>query len=266
MDEFRAQQILETWRRLGRPGARLVQVALGREGVKTKEQEIRALLAKQTPQQVFAAPYRSLGKAVAPTRNAVWQVDVLDQSSRDAKANDGYRYALVAVDVWSRRVAGVPLRTKTPNEAIRALNEASKQLGGVPRTIATDVGGEFSGAFDGYLKTARVLHLWKDPRHINGLAVVDNAIQRIRVAMGKQLVEGRGVSWVQAFRDAVKALNERPSEHLLGTAPKDSDANAEVTYALDYNAGREIKEQTAYLRRLEDRLRAAGRFRVLVPQ
>ena len=72
-------------------------------------------------------------------------MDILDQTSRDAKVNDGYRYGLVAIDVWSRRVAGVPMRTKTPNEVIRAINEASNQIGGVPKLLATDVGGEFSG-------------------------------------------------------------------------------------------------------------------------
>lgn len=265
MDDFQTQRVIETWKRLGRPGARLVQITLAREGFRAKEQDIRAILAKQTAQQVFTAPYRSLGRIVAPMRNSVWQIDILDQTSRDAKVNDGFRYGLVAVDVWSRRVAGVPMQTKTPNESIRAINEASKQIGGVPRMIASDVGGEFSGSFDTYLQAARVLHVRKDPRHINGLAVVDNAIQRIRVAMGKQMVEGREESWVKAFTDAVKALNERPSDHLYGTAPKDSDANKETTYTLDYNAGREIRDQTAYMNRLEDRLRAAGKFRVLVP-
>ena len=265
MEDLRSQRILETWRRLGRPGARLVQKALAQEGFRAKEQEIRSLLAKQTPNQVFAAPYQSLGRNVAPTRNAVWQVDILDQTSRDAAVNDGYRYGLVAVDIWSRRVAGVPLRTKTPNEAIRAINAASTQIGGVPKIITTDIGGEFSGAFESYLQAAHVLHVRKDPRHINGLAVVDNAIQRIRRAMGKQLVEGKEEPWVKAFTDAVKALNERPSEHLHGAAPKNVE-NDELAYVLDYNAGREIRTQTTYIRQLEDRIRAAGKFRVLLPR
>jgi hypothetical protein len=84
--------------------------------------------------------------------------------------------------------------------------------------------------------------------------------------MGKQLVEKREASWVQAFTDAVKALNERPSEHLYGTAPKNVDGNDELSYTLDYNAGREVRAQSLLMHRLEDRLRAAGKFRVQLPR
>jgi hypothetical protein len=256
--------ILETWQRLGRPGARLVQQALTLEGYKAKEAEVRAVIAKQTETQVFAAPYRSLGRIVAPTKNSRWQVDLIDQTSRNAKANEDFRYALVAVDVWSRRVAGVPMKTKTPDEAIRAINQITGALRGTPQVIETDVGGEWSGRFEAYLQAARVMHIRVSPGHVNGLAVVDNAISRIRRSMGRALVAGREESWVKAFTDAVKALNERPSEHLFGAAPKNADGE-KLGYVLDYNAGLVMRDQTTYMRKLEDRLRAAGKFRVAVP-
>jgi hypothetical protein len=78
-----------------------------------------------------------------------------------------------------------------------------------------------------------VIHIQKDPRHKDGLAVVDATIARLKIIIGKELEETHSRCWVKALPKAVKALNERPHDHLLGAAPVDVDKNPVLRYALD---------------------------------
>ena len=257
--------VLETWKRLGRPGSRILTTALHKKGIGISERVVAAILAQQTSTQAFGPAWKSEGKIVAPEKNSLWQCDILDQTSRNAKVNGGNRFALIVVDVWSRRVGAWPLQTKTPDEVVEALKEAGKTLGGVPKTLETDNGGEFGGSFGALLSTLHILHVIKDPRHLNGLAIVDSAINIIRRIIGKELVDTKGESWVERLKGAVEALNARPLGHLYGASPDETD-NQELTYLLDYNAGKDIAKQTELMTRLRAKLEVVGRFRDLLPR
>jgi hypothetical protein len=187
----------------------------------------------------------------------------LDQTSRDPTKNDGFQYGLVIVDVFTRRVFAWPLRHKVPEETISALKIATRRLGGKPHSIETDVGGEFGGAFDKFLESEGVLHIVRDVRHINALGVVESAISRIRRALRAELLETGRQSWVDAMVSAVEALNRRPLDYLMGERPVDTDA-PDLNFHLGRRAGEAMLEQTGRFLRLEDRLRAAGKYRVLL--
>jgi hypothetical protein len=73
-----------------------------------------------------------------------FQVDLADFSAfRPLSAR---RYALVAVDVFSKALAVVPLRTKTAEATAAALDVVVGRLG-VPIVVMSDSGTEFQGAF-----------------------------------------------------------------------------------------------------------------------
>ena len=51
--------------------------------------------------------------------------------------------------------------------------------------LDTDVGGEFGGVFGAALNAEGIVHIQRDPRHKDSLAVVDSVIARLKQAMGK---------------------------------------------------------------------------------
>jgi hypothetical protein len=70
------------------------------------------------------------------------QVDLGDFQSL-AKENYGFRFMLVAVDVFSRMVFAVPLKTKTAKDIIPAFEEIFNQMPHLPSEIFNDMGLEF---------------------------------------------------------------------------------------------------------------------------
>jgi hypothetical protein len=125
---------------------------LRRLKIKVPEGAVRKLVNSHASAQVFHPAPRSNGHIISFAPHSLYQIDLLDQSGRDPSHNEGYRYGLLVVDVYSRRLAGVLLRSKTPAEAQGAFRRACTVLGGLPKTIQSDEGGEFAGSFDKFLK------------------------------------------------------------------------------------------------------------------
>ena len=94
-----------------RSAAKLKQQA-SLEGVNVTLREAAEAL-KTDLARVFAPKPRSLGKSAAEGPNDRLQFDLIDYSQNTKKGNPN-RYALVGVDVFTRELAAVPLRSKTP--------------------------------------------------------------------------------------------------------------------------------------------------------
>lgn len=70
-----------------------------------------------------------------------WQADLVDMRSY-AKYNDGYKYILTNIDIFSKYAWGIPLKNKTGDELVNAL-KAIFSTNRVPYKFNTDQGTEF---------------------------------------------------------------------------------------------------------------------------
>ena len=60
-----------------------------------------------------------------------------------APDNNGYKYAFVAVDIFTKMLWAVPIKDKQPQESIRAMKEVLEKIG-VPEVIYHDNEGSWS--------------------------------------------------------------------------------------------------------------------------
>lgn len=264
-EDDRREVILQAWRRLGRPGARLVLQQLRRAGHQFSEAQVAAVLRQQTAQQVTGPIWRSPGRILAPGPRSVIQMDIMDNSTKAASMNYGYKYGYVMVDVFTRLVAVYPSRTKTPRDSVNALQAARTIFRGLPKTVQTDAGMEFKGEFAAFCVSNNVLHVVRDLGHRNALGLVDSTIHRLRRAIAKAQIDNAG-GWVMQLRESADALNRRPQRSLFGEAPDDVNQNVRTQYLLEVNQGRDMLGQTRMFQRMQDKLRQAGRFRVAIPR
>ena len=97
-------------------------------------------LEKQKGRQTKA--YKGFNSYVADEPLEEIQIDLAD-FTRSASENDGYRYCLVAVDVFTKILWGVPIKNKQPEECVRAFKEVLDKIG-KPKQIYHDNEGSFS--------------------------------------------------------------------------------------------------------------------------
>ena len=76
--------------------------------------------------------------------NRLWQADLADMQPY-ASQNNGYKYILTVIDVFSRRGWAVGVKSKTVKDIAPAFREIFAQ-GIVPKQVQSDQGMEFESA------------------------------------------------------------------------------------------------------------------------
>ena len=131
------------------------------------------------------------------------QVDLADMSVFSAQP---YRYMLVAIDVFTKKVAAVPLASKTAPAAAAAWNQIVKALG-VPSYVYSDDGSEFKSEFKQKLDYFDV-----DKVVSRGHAYfVERAIRTLKEALLRRISAGLAARnrWHQLLPDVLAQYNGR---------------------------------------------------------
>lgn len=107
------------------------------------------------------------------------QADLID-IQQFKKSNRGYRYILIAIDVFSKMAYAQPLKDKTAKSTTEAMEIIFNQVGQRIRNLQTDDGKEF---FNGLMK--RLLARYEDINHystysVKKASIVERLIRTIK--------------------------------------------------------------------------------------
>lgn len=108
----------------------------------TKEEYLKAVATE------VHAPAKKKFKRLtvrAAFKDQIWSMDLVEMAEW-AASNDGYKYLLNAVDVFTRYAFSQPLKTKTAAETFAAFQKILKTSGRTPHKIWVDQGAEFYNA------------------------------------------------------------------------------------------------------------------------
>jgi transposase InsO family protein len=112
---------------------------------KTKKEVENELL--KDPAYYFYRPAKKIikhrRKVVVHLPNFQLVIDLID-TQRYSKENAGYRYILIAIDAFSRKMYAIPLKNKTGTVLVGAMKHIFKQMVRIPRYIQSDDGTEFT--------------------------------------------------------------------------------------------------------------------------
>jgi transposase InsO family protein len=144
MDEYLSSVYYDSKRAGGLGGVERLYRDVKEEGkLKISRKKIKEWLMKQDTYTLHKPMRRHFrrNRVIVGGIDQQWQMDLADLQSMQ-KFNDGYRYLLVCIDVFSKYAWVVPLKNKTGP----ALVEAFKIIlasGRKPEKIMTDQGTEF---------------------------------------------------------------------------------------------------------------------------
>ena len=162
--------------------------------------------------------YKGHFASVGPGKDL--QLDLIDWGANNLKAKrGGGQYALVGADVYTRKLAIQPLKTKEASAVLQAQSHIIERLVPHPEDndimIRTDRGKEFSG-LERYGEATNDIHQYKDVRDRNGLAVVDAGIKHIKRDLAAEVGKERGVRWADVAHKVVNDINEKPNPSVFG--------------------------------------------------
>ena len=124
------------------------------------------------------------------------------------KHNDGYKYILCIVDLFSKFAWSIPLKSKSADTVLTAIKNVVKESGREPEKIWVDKGSEF------YNKDFKT---WTNKKDIviystygeSKSAVVERFIRTLKELIVPIFTETNSRDWVSILPDVMKTYNNR---------------------------------------------------------
>ena len=126
------------------------------------------------------------------------QADLADMTYM-SKANSDYKYFLLVIDVFSRKIYTRLLKTKNGSEVSARMEEILKSMAAIPRLLCTDRGGEFlSRAFKRLLEKYDI-RLFHTQNYDVKAAMAERAIRTIKSKLYKYITANHTEKWMDAL-------------------------------------------------------------------
>jgi hypothetical protein len=158
-------------------------------------QHVRSFLAKREIRQ-RRKPLK-VNSFVADFPRQEFQVDLLEMGEQAVP-----RYGFVAIDIFSKKGACFPIRSKVASETAEALRKVFGELG-YPSSIMCDEGGEFQGEFTEECKKEDVDIF----RSRTGGRFVERFIRTLKLPIFERK-KALGGNWTQYVQDVIDNYND----------------------------------------------------------
>lgn len=145
------------------------------------------------------------GRVIVSGIDDQWDAD-LASLIQEADANDGYKYLLVVIDIFSRYGWVIPLKSKKPADIIKAFNQILSE-GRKPRRLRTDAATDFtSKEFQKNLKEKGIAHF---TTHSEKQAnYVERFIKTVKTKIWKHIVDTNSKRYIDILPKLVESYNK----------------------------------------------------------
>ncbi len=152
------------------------------------------------------------------------QADLID-IQKIARHNDGVKYLLLFIDIFTKFIWLYPMVRKTTQECVRIFNLWLRQVRRKPKLLLTDQGREFTNrSIQTLLRRKRIE--WQPAVGTCKAAIAERANKTIQVLIYKFLSERESLRYIDDLARLVNTYNKRPHRTLDGMTPKEADRPA----------------------------------------
>lgn len=199
---------------------KLFQAALKEDATVTR-QDVRNFLLNQYTYTLHKAGRKHFlrNQVIVPGPEEQLQADLVDMQEF-VQANDGYRYLLTAIDVFSRKAFVVPLKDKRAKSIVNAFKTVLKTIS--PLKIQTDRGTEFkNSSVESSLEKENIKLFYTFDEEIK-CAVVERFNRTLKGKMFKYFTATGKRRYIDALPSLVASYNNSVHRS-IGMRPNDVD-------------------------------------------
>lgn len=157
-------------------------------------------------------------KVIVKGLNEHFQADLVEMQPY-AKINKGYRYIFIVIDVFSKYVWAVPLKSKSGKDVTEAMKKILVTDKRIPIHLQTDNGKEFYNSdFQKLMKTYNINHY--STYSTKKCSVVERVNRTIKSMMYKEFSINGSFRWYNLLDGLIKKYNEN-KHRTIGMKPID---------------------------------------------
>ena len=151
-------------------------------------------------------------RVVVEGLDSLWDVDIMDMASLSDK-NDGIKYQMVAIDIFSRFGWCIPMKNKTSSETVHAFQKLLKGPRR-PKLIRTDKGKEFQNtAVNHYLQKLEIHHFVSQNTETKA-NYAERFIKTIKHKIFRYLMKQRTQRYVDVLDDIISSYSHTVHQSL----------------------------------------------------
>lgn len=156
--------------------------------------------------------------------NEQLDIDLLSMENL-AKENDGVRFLLFAIDIFSRKLWVRPLRNKTAKSVLEAMEEILQEV--KPKKVRADKGSEFVNKWFTKLMKDNDIYFFstQNPPKAN---YVERVQRTVKTAIYRMMRERRSYRYIDALGSIVENYNNTTHGSLNGLSPNEINKNNEA--------------------------------------
>jgi hypothetical protein len=133
-------------------------------------------------------------KVRVPYKDHTWSMDLVDMTLW-ADYNDGYKYILNIIDIWTRYAWSVPLKKKTAKEVLDAFKQVIAESKRIPEKIWVDQGTEFyNQQMTRYLAANNMVRYSTHGQH--KACMIERLNRTLKTKMWREFTEYQTNNWI----------------------------------------------------------------------
>ena len=161
-------------------------------------------IVKRVPKKIRLQQYK---KILANKPFEMVQMDIMDFQNRNPEQNEHYKYVVMAIDVFSRKIWGVPTKTRNGSELRDAceliFQDMEADYGKTPRNIATDE--EFDANW--FSSLCEEYNIYHKATNSNTKGYSTQVIERV-IATLKSSIKKNTIKWKKILQQKISQYNK----------------------------------------------------------
>jgi hypothetical protein len=149
------------------------------------------------------------------------QSDLIDMQEI-SRANDGVRYLMILIDVFTKRIWVYPLKTKTGVETSQVIERWINSLTTPPDILRTDRGTEYTNVLVQNVLAEGGIE-WQPAGGPHKAAVAERLNRSLQNLIYTYLSDRESLRYIDNLQDIVKTYMRRPHRSLKWMSPKEAD-------------------------------------------
>ena len=202
----------------------------------------------------------SMGYVVSFEKMKNLQIDLLDLSKYH-KTNKGYKYVLIMIDIFSRFVDAIMIKTKNIEDTTNALKLMLDFNNIEPNIIISDSESSFlSKPFQAFLKERNIYHDAVVLNNHRALSVIDRFCRTLRSRLTKLMLNRDSTEWTEFLSKIIYQYNNTPNRGILKFTPQEVLNDEKIQdIILELNHQKSSKNQ---LLKSKDKFRVGDHVRI----
>lgn len=238
------EKIINIWKSNGFVGIKKLKTILTEHNIQISNKELSDLIKDQKTNKihkVYKSNQKSMGHIISYAKNHNWQMDLSDMSMYQTK-NHGYKYILLAVDVFTRKAYAQAIKNKTEKSITEAFNKMTQSE--QPLKLTTDNGSEFiNKEFKVSIDDKDINHVTTSVGNHNALGIIDRFTRTLKEMIHKHFTENNTTNWVDVLQTTINIYNNNPHDGINEIKPNEAENKKDIIMELNIMKSQEENTQ-----------------------